>query len=719
MDSMKKQLLLVIAITGIFFSIPVLSADPDMEVIRKRVIDAMMRPSVDEASVGNIMNSLSPDGKWSGINYIDVSRTGFQHSEHLNNLVSMCRAYRKTGSQLKGNQVLKKAISSALGFWIENDFQCDNWWWNQIGTPEQMVRILLIMDNELSAAQIKGILPIAGRANLSAPGARPSGDRIKIAGILAKTMLFMRNEPSFSNVMSVIAGEIKFAAGRGMQYDYSFHHREDRVTSTLSYGMGYADAFAEWAELAAGTKYKFPDSAINLLVDYYLDGICQTMVFGKYPDPGAENRSISRKGNLDPIGAATPERLLKATAYRKDELEAIVRIRKDEIRSNLSGTRFYWDSEYFSHQRPSWFASVRMYSSRNHNMEEPYNSEGLKNHHYADGSNFISRTGEEYFDIYPVLDWQKIPGTTVLQKDSLPPENLIQKKGLTDFVGAATDGNSGVAAFDFKSPHDPLGARKSWFFFDNEYVCLGTGIASEASLPVVTTLNQCLLKGAVTALSGNLKVALRKGDFMLRGVKWILHDSIAYIFTDTATVNLMTDTATGSWYSINHQADSPREEVSKEVFKLWIDHGLKPINSGYQYIVVPSVSEKDLLDNPGNRGIEVLANNNRVQAVRHALQNMIQAVFYSPGLINTSDGLILGAESPGIILISSESGKISSITVSDPSRQQSSFSFSVNRIIDSSGDFYSIKPEPDKSISRVVITLPVNEHAGKSVTIKL
>ncbi len=109
-------------------------------------------------------------------------------------------------------------------------------------------------------------------------------------------------------------------------------------------------------------------------------------------------------------------------------------------------------------------------------MEMPYNSEGLKNHHYADGSNFISRVGDEYYDIYPVFDWQKIPGTTILQKDSLPSENEIQKEGLTDFVGAVTDGTFGAAAFDFKSPHDPLSARKAWFFFDKEYVCLGAGI---------------------------------------------------------------------------------------------------------------------------------------------------------------------------------------------------------------------------------------------------
>ena len=87
-------------------------------------------------------------------------------------------------------------------------------------------------------------------------------------------------------------------------------------------------------------------------------------------------------------------------------------------------------------------------------------------HHFGDGSNFISLTGKEYFNIYPVWDWQKIPGTTVVQKPELPHWKEIAKKGLTDFVGGVSDGEYGAAAFDFASAHDPLKARKAWFFFE-------------------------------------------------------------------------------------------------------------------------------------------------------------------------------------------------------------------------------------------------------------
>lgn len=149
-------------------------------------------------------------------------------------------------------------------------------------------------------------------------------------------------------------------------------------------------------------------------------------------------------------------------------------------------------------QRPDFYTSVRMYSTRNANMEEPYNGEGLMNHFRGDGTNYLSVRGDEYKRLTPVYDWMKIPGATIVQLDKMPGENEIQKWGLTDYVGAVTDGTYGAVGLDFKSPHTGLAAKKVWFFFDKTYVCLGTNISSRMKNQVLTTVNQCLLNGEVT-----------------------------------------------------------------------------------------------------------------------------------------------------------------------------------------------------------------------------
>ncbi len=716
---MKNLILFMILFTGI---IKVQGspnpANADLELIRAKVKAEMMAQPVDEPAVRALIATILPDGTWPGINYKDVSNTGFQHRVHLGNMVKMALAFEKKGSKLKGDAKLKKSIYSALNYWIPNDFICDNWWWNQIGTPNELISLLMIMDTDLTKEQVAKILPMIGRANLTATGARPSGDRIKIAGILAKTLLYKRDVEQFNEVIKVIEGEIKFATGRGMQYDYSFHHREDKVNNTTSYGMGYADAFAEWASLVAGTKYKFSDPALHQLTDYYLDGICKQLIFGKSPDPGAKNRDITRFDGEKILGSAPLERLLTATDYRKKEMEEIIKLRKGEPGVPSSFSTFFWQSEHFTIQRPDFFTSVRMYSTRDCNMESPYNGEGLVNHFRGDGTNYISKSGREYEDLAPMNDWQKIPGTTIVQKPVMPSEKEIQKWGLTDFVGAATDGKYGVVAFDFKSPHDPLVAKKSWFFFDHEYVCLGAGITATTDLPVATTLNQCLLLSYVVVMSDNKKAVIDRGERKMSNVNWVLHDGVGYFFPKPTDVNMMNNAKSGSWYKINHQMDSPREESSREVFKLWIDHGPRPQNAVYTYIVIPNTTEKEMENQPCKE-ISILSNSPEIQAVKHSGLNLSEIIFYTSGEIQVSEGLKIGMDSPGAMMAKTEGHAIKQITVSDPSRKLGKIHLTVTGKIEKTGANYKSVWNNQKQISEISIDLPQTVYAGKSVTIEL
>ncbi len=679
----------------------------------------MLEPGITVSRIEHLTDTIGDNGRWPDIDYKDVSRTGFEHGRHLHYVVELSRAYKKTKSPFAGDTQLKQTIDLALNHWLDRDYICDNWWWNQIGVPRSLVEVLLIMDEDLTDEQKSKAASIAGRAHLNASGARPSGDRIKIAGILAKHLLFKRDATRFDNVIEVIEGEVKFATGRGMQHDYSFHHRRDGVNNTLSYGLGYAATFAEWAAYVADTRYAFSREKQQHLIDYYLDGICRMMVHGRFPDPGAKNRSISRKGALHPRGTTTIERLLRTSGYRNEELSRIARIRKGREEAPLSHSTFFWHSEYYAHQRPRYFASVRMFSSRNHNMEQPYNSEGLMNHHMGDGANYISRTGDEYLDVAPVYDWQKIPGTTVVQKPGLPPAREIQKRGVTDFVGAVTDGRCGAAAFDFESPHDPLKARKAWFFFDDEYVCLGAGVTSSSEHPVVTTINQCLLRGEVVVNHDGRHDILDHAEHEIKNVRWVCHDGVAYVFPGPVTLNLFNQTASGSWYRINRQSDSPRETIRRNMFKLWLDHGLQPQNADYEYTVIPSATKQTLEAWSSRDEIRVISNTADIQAVGHEGLHVYQMVFYRPGSIQLTEELQLTTFSPGMIMIEAEGANVEAVTVSDPARKQDSLHLAITARIRTTGRMCETTGDRDAEATRIIIDLPQGVYAGQSVTVDL
>ena len=692
----------------------------DLEIIRKRIVQDLLEPPVNAPEIKQMITTLKPDGSWPGINYKDTTKTGFEHRIHLENMLDLARAYTKTSSPYYHNADVKKTVSSALDFWIAHDFICENWWWNEMGTPNLMINTLLLLDDDLTDKQRSEGARIASRASLTGVGARAGGDFVPIAGMVSKQGLFKRDEAILSNAIKVMTDQIVITPARGINPDLGFHHRVDNVTSIHTYGTNYVSAFSYWAVKTAGTKYSLPSKELNLLIDYYVDGISKCMAYGIYPDPGAKNRDLSRKGESSQrAGTEIPENLMKSSDYRKKDLEYLVEVRKGEIAPSLTWDKYFWHSSYYAHQSKNYYASVRMHSSRQNNMEEPYNDEGLKMHHIADGANFISRTGKEYAEIFPVWNWQKIPGTTVVQRPELPHWKQIAKKGLSAFVGGVTDGAMGASAFDFKSVHDPLRAHKSWFFFDREYVCLGSGITSEADYPVATTVNQCLLKKDVLVKSKNGVQKLDKGSHELNNVSWILHDSVAYLFPSPVSVSVSNATANGNWRQINHQSWATEETVQKDLFTLWFDHGKKPVAASYAYVVLAGAGSATVAQYSKQPRITILANTPQLQAVQHKGLNVSQVVFYEAGSIKLSDKITLTAESPCLVMIKTKGNTIEKMTVADPTRELLSLKFKITTPLKASGKNYHSTWNEKTKTSDVQVELPTQGDSGKSVVMEL
>ena len=716
---MKVLFTIIAAFSTIISSV----ALDDFDIIKKRVVTELMKTPVDDGDVDAILANMQSDGSFRNINYTDLSRTaGFPQRHHTSNLVTLARAYKSKTSQYYRKRKLKDHITTSLKYWVDNDFFGDNWHNNQISTPTHLVDLMLLIGDELPEDLVKKAQPIIGRAHMGASGARPSGDRIVIAGILAKNLLFIGDREGFDEVIKIIEGEVKFSTGqRGMQHDYSFHHRVDRVNNTTSYGYGkYANAFGEWSYYVANTKYAFSEDKIKHLVDYYLDGIYKQMVYGIYTDISTKNRSISQKATFEPHSVVEIDRLLFSTDYRKDELEEIKRLRKGEAKPSRSFAKFFWQTEHFVFQRPDFYTTVRMFSTRNRNMEIPYNGPGITTHHRADGTNYLMLKGDEYHNIWPVYDWQKISGTTIMQKPKLHGPDDIQLDGLTDFVGAVTDGLYGAVVFDFISPHDRVEAKKSWFFFEDEYVCLGTDIKSRPNLPVVTTMNQALMRGDVTVMEKGSVRKLPRGKHELKDLKAVYHDNIGYILPEPGTLHVSNQAQQGRWSDITDQKNISEEIVTMDVFSAWFDHGSSPDSGSYEYIVVPNIPEKELVEScRNNRGIKIISNNSNVQAVGHEKLGMTQIAFYTAGEILLGHAQSLRMDSPGMAMVKMHGNKIEELTVSDPSRKLSRLIVTVPGIYKSKAEGFSTLTDAEQGETLIIVDLPQGVYAGKSVTLNL
>nr|MBI1231003.1 chondroitin lyase [Cytophagales bacterium] len=697
-----------------------LSLGNELDTIRNRVVAELLTSKISQEQVTTILNQMAPDGSYPFIDYTDLSRTaGFPHRHHTGNLVYLAKAYSIPSSPFFKNQEIKERIITSLAYWVTHDYVGDNWHDNQITTPTNLVNLMLLMGDELPKDLVDKAQPIIGRAHMNASGARPSGDRIVIAGILAKNLLFTGDKEAFDEVISIIANEIKFSTGeRGMQHDYSFHHRVDRVNNTTSYGYGkYANAFGEWADYVAGTSYAFDTDRINHLVDYYLDGVYKQLVYGIYEDISVKNRSISNRSTFQPKDVLEIERLLRSTDYRKQELEEIMQLRKGERTPTQSFAKFFWQTEHFVVQRPDFYTSVRMFSTRNRNMEMPYNGPGKTTHHRADGTNYIQLKGDEYHDIWPVYDWQKISGTTILQKPELHGPDNIQLDGLTDFVGAAEDGYFGAVGFDFISPHDGTQAKKGWFFFDRVFVCLGTGISSDKPYPVVSTVDQVLLRGPVwVQQQGSSSRRLAEGEHTLTNLEWLHHDGVGYWFPESPTLTVKNQVERGSWAAITDQKNISTEEVRKKVLTAYFDHGIRPEDAGYAYLVAPRVSQEELAS-LSRSGLRILANNTRQQAVFHPALEQTQVVFYEAGSLELADGSKVTVDQPGILLINQDGKSIDTLTIADPLRSQENFVLHLPGRYEGSSNEVKAVWDRRKNTTSIHVKLPQGVYAGKSVTV--
>ena len=153
---------------------------------------------------------------------------------------------------------------------------------------------------------------------------------------------------------------------------------------------------------------------------------------------------------------------------------------------------------------------------------------------------------------------------------------------------------------------------------------------------------------------------------------------------------------------------------------LWFDHGNRPDNADYQYIVFPDVSEKEIMEtSSNNRHVEIISNTSELQAVKSNKLGICQLVFYRSGEVEISDGSIFRMDSQGMAMLKMRGNRIEELTVSDPSRKLSRMIITVPDIYNSCGDSVVVFPDNDHNNTLMIIDLPQGVFAGKSVSFKL
>lgn len=649
--------------------------------------------------------ALGPDGHWTDIDYSDGSRSVWPAAQHLNRLLVMAKAARLERDAGHPDTALEAKLLLALHGWTSHDYTNPNWWWNEIGGPELLGETALVMGAQLPPAERDIVLARMRRSNWRT---WTGANLVWGTGIQIVRGCLEGDAETVRQAYARMYEEIRIVGprGEGVEADASFHQHGMQLYNG-GYGLTFSNDIGRFLAYAWGTSFQIPADKLAIFDGFLLDGQ-QWMIRGRIFDYSAVGREITRKGKAavpdDPtVGPVTPTGSPYGLASVTAQLAANGIPRHEEMATfaarlagkpgtpELTGNRMFWCSDFIAHRRAGYATSVRVLSNRMLNSEL-VNSEGRKSVHMSDGANFLYLTGLEYRNVFGVWDWTKVPGTTALEDTLVTGEkDPIHTLGTTTFDGGVSDGMYGMAAMDLARGN--LTAKKAWFFFDREYVALGTDIhlAQDSEHAVATAVNQPELDGPVLTSESSAPVAGAQHYEAAHPV-WIHHHNVGYIFAPQTAVRLTAGPQTGAWADSGTGSATP-ETVN--VFNLWIDHGKAPAQASYAYTVVPAATAEETARLAAHPEVEVLANGASQQAVYQRTLQMAQIVFRTAGALKTPLGVVT-VDHPCLLLVQKTPRGIK-VTASNPENQPLTLSVQVNQ-------------------RRTKIELPDGNLAGSSVT---
>jgi chondroitin AC lyase len=602
-----------------------------------------------ESSARSAQNALGSDGSWPDINYNETPSGSWGPWAHTQRLWLLAKAYQTPGQSLYRDPSLLADINAALAFtktfYGPTALPLGNWWFWTIGIPIDLGPTLVLMRGDADAATIDDLTSAMQLRIGTSPTARgivgpvPTGENLVWSAYTHLTLGILKNDATIlAAVRDAMASVVRptTIANDGVQRDFSFHQHGPQLY-TGGYGGSFAADVARYALITRNTSFGLPGDALESFSDYVAVGIAWSL-YGDYFDVSVVGREVARPSTTGYNGVAALIQASQFDSPRAGEIRSAAAKMLETWRGTMptelagtatlvesarynamwpSGHRHYFASDYTIHRRNGWFASVKMFSTRTKSGENT-NEENLLGARQSDGRFYLVLKGNEYFgrDVWPALDWTRLPGITVEQNATAASDNY--GFGTKPLAGGTSDGRNGVSAMELAPLGSTLTAKKSWFFFDDAIVFLTNSIRASSAFNVETIVNQWPLMNASSQLT-------RRDD-------WAHLENVGYWFPTPVALQTSRETRSGTWAALGGSTDAtPR---SAPFVTLWLDHGASPMNATAEYVIVPNVTQTQMAAWAASRPLSILANNDAVSAVRDLRNGNLGIAFWRAASIN-------------------------------------------------------------------------------------
>ena len=241
-----------------------------------------------------------------------------------------------------------------------------------------------------------------------------------------------------------------------------------------------------------------------------------------------------------------------------------------------------------------------------------------------------------------------------------------------------------------------LTAKKSYFMFDDEIVCVGTDIDFSTRSTTVNTYvdNRALFDNA----TANGTTTYGTEDILVDGV--LLEKTTAFArakaYTDPQWVHLE---SFGGYYfpkggqvyvnksfrQATADGDDTNDDWNKyslsaavkngaySFFELWLSHGSKPVDGQYSYVMLPEKSPEETLAYTQSPDIEIVKATTSLHVVKEKTLGITAMVFWKAGTYGD-----ITVDKPMILMVQEKDGKYL-LSVSDPTQKLTTGTVTINR----------------------------------------
>lgn len=641
---------------------------------------------------------------------VDLDYSGEVQSTALQ-LSELAQSWGAPGSPYQHDEELGTVIVEGLQTLHDLQYNADqeefgNWYHWEIGGPRGILE---------AAALLREHLPDDLRSNLAAAVAHfipdpaynypPDDDRHQEVG--GSNRLFLCQNAAIAAALDGDGGRIQLASDRavaalalneedsgdGFYFDGSLI-AHNNIPYTGTYGRALLTASSYLVAALGGTQWDLADEDVqpfrNSIARTFFPWISSAQTLPPVCGRAVANGNLTSAwmmGSILMLAEGAPDEMAAEWhAYIKGQLEQTTEVdffgdrtlpeallAQQLMDSGVEpvgeqlGPQLFPKMDRVLARGAGWCFSLATASRRTRGYETMA-EQNIKGWHQGSAARYLHLESDQaqYFDWFPTVDPFRMPGTTI---DSQFLDYVQNSAPTYDaFVGGSQVGGTTLEDGFYDQPtyatwvqglssrDSEMTAKLSWFFLGEVIVCLGSDIQGGSGAPIETILENRADKNprrAAMAINGRpVGASAQLGWAETReAVRSFTVPGTASVIAldDPMTVNFLYEHRSGTWQEISEPEGD--EEHSNNFHTAWLDHGPLPEGARFAYIYAPLADAERAADLEANPGVELLRNDDEVQAVWAPDRGVIGANFHESATIEAGSVEFLGPKETSVTVL--------------------------------------------------------------------